>query len=95
MVNSCQNVAHFGMSFSLFHAENLTTPGVEMTPLYRPWFGLASGKPASGSPPRPRLAALPEDGRLRISDEADSNQIRNVNKIIEIVEIHCDPGTNI
>ena len=28
-------INHLGMSFSLFHAENLITPGVVMTPLYR------------------------------------------------------------
>ncbi len=43
------------MSVSLFHTENLTTPGVERIPLYLLWFGLASGcrAPDPDAPPPP------------------------------------------
>ena len=41
-------LTYFGISFSLFHAENFVTPGVEISPLYLDWLGLANvdAKPA-------------------------------------------------
>ena len=36
------SISHLGISQSRFHAENLVMPGVEMSPLYLDWLGLAS-----------------------------------------------------
>ena len=53
---------YLGISFSLFHPENLVTPGVDTKPLYLDWLGLAKGNPIPAELPR-RAAAL--DGVLR------------------------------
>ena len=58
---------YFGMSESLFQAENLTTPGVDRMALYLDWLELANGV-ADDEPPDPEAPAppcLPRLGVLR------------------------------
>ena len=54
---------YLGISVSRFHAENLVIPGVEISPLYLAWFGLAKVEANPALLPR-RLTALVEGVRV-------------------------------
>ena len=54
---------YLGISVSRFQAENLVIPGVEISPLYLAWFGLAKVEANPALLPR-RLTALVEGVRV-------------------------------